>query len=296
MQIDCAAITTQQRQYWLQSVIAPRPVALVSTIDGRGNTNLAPFSFFNLFSADPPVVIFSPCRSLRTGEQKDTLLNLLEVPEAVINIVDESMVQQVNLCSSNYARGISEFVKAGFTEEPARHVKPPMVRESKVKLECAVMEIKSLGKNGGAGNLVICEVLHIHIHGGVLDAGGRLDPRRLRPVARLGADWYTSVAEENLFTVEKPSTAGIGMDVLPKHIRQSKVLTGNHLARLATVAVLPQLPERCTDERLGALHAYFKGRDKLEKIERYAMELIEEGRVEEAWQALLSAHAHNLVG
>ena len=199
-------LKTAEKQYYLQHVIAPRPICFASTIDKEGNVNLSPFSFFNLFSSNPPVVIFSPARRVRDNTTKHTLQNVLEVPEVVINIVTYDMVQQVSLASCEFPKGVNEFSKAGFTAIPATLVKPPMVKESKVKLECKVLEVKPLGTEGGAGNLVICEVLRMHIDDSLLDdpsttAQGlpKLDQRKINHVARLGGDWYCQVNEQNLF-------------------------------------------------------------------------------------------------
>ncbi len=204
-------------QNYLQHAIAPRPICFASTIDKAGNVNLSPFSFFNLFSSNPPVVIFSPSRRVRDNTTKHTLQNVFEVPEAIINIVDYAMVQQTSLASCEYAKGVNEFEKAGFTMEAASIVKPPMVKESKIKMECKVLEVKPLGTEGGAGNLVICEVLIMHIDESILDENKKIDQTKMQHVARLGGDWYCKVDEHNLFKVEKPNTQlGIGVDALPR--------------------------------------------------------------------------------
>ena len=218
--LDLQNLSTIEKQYYLQHCIAPRPICFASTIDKDGKVNLSPFSFFNLFSTNPPIVIFSPSRRVRDNTTKHTLQNVLEVPEVVINIVDYDMVQQISLSSCEYPKGVNEFIKAGFTEQPASLVKPPMVKESKVKMECQVREVKSLGAEGGAGNLVICEVIRIHIDDSFLDADKKMDQRKLHHIARLGGDWYCVVNEQNLFQVEKPNTQlGIGIDALPLSVR-----------------------------------------------------------------------------
>ena len=215
-------------QNYLQHAIAPRPICFASTIDKVGNVNLSPFSFFNLFSSNPPIVIFSPARRVRDNTTKHSLQNVYEVPEVVINIVDHDMVQQTSLASCEFPKETNEFIKAGFTEEKATLVSPPMVKESKIKLECRVLEVKSLGTEGGAGNLVICEVLCMHIDESILDENKKIDQTKIHHVARLGGDWYCKVDETNLFKVEKPNTAlGIGVDSLPLGIRNSTILTGN---------------------------------------------------------------------
>src|SRR4026209_412 len=237
---DLKDLKTAEKQYYLQHVIAPRPVCFASTIDKNGKVNLSPFSFFNLFSSNPPVVIFSPARRVRDNTTKHTLQNVLEVPEVVINIVTYDMVQQVSLASCEFPKGVNEFIKAGFTEEPATLVKPPMVKESKVKMECKVIEVKPLGTEKGAGNLVICEVLKLHIDDSLLDGNKKMDQQKIHHVARLGGDWYCKVDETNLFHVQKPNTQlGIGVDALPVSIRNSQILTGSDLARLANVNEMP---------------------------------------------------------
>jgi flavin reductase (DIM6/NTAB) family NADH-FMN oxidoreductase RutF len=291
MIIDLQNIPTAQRQQYLQTAIAPRPICLASTVDKEGNVNLSPFSFFNMFSTQPPVVIFSPSRRVRNNTTKHTLENVKEVPEVVIHIVDESIVQQVSLSSCEYPKSVNEFVKAGFTQEPATLVKPPMVKEAKVKMECRVMEIKSLGEEGGAGNLVICEVLRMHIDESILNEQNMIDQRKLHHVARLGANWYCRVKEDNLFEVEKPNVKlGIGFDNLPDHIKHSRVLTGNHLGLLANVHEIPEINPGYTNERLTHIYHYFTAspEDLENEIHRLAAGLLDEGKVEEAWQVLLS--------
>ena len=206
MILDLKDLSTAEKQYYLQHAIAPRPICFASTIDKEGNVNLSPFSFFNLFSSNPPIVIFSPSRRVRDNTTKHTLQNVLEVPEVVINIVTYDMVQQTSLASCEFPKGVSEFTKAGFTEQPATLIKPPMVKESKIKLECKVLEVKPLGTEGGAGNLVICEVLLMHIDAALLDEHKKIDQRKINHIARLGGDWYCVVNENNLFQVEKPNT------------------------------------------------------------------------------------------
>lgn len=287
MLINLSDITTVQRQQYLQHAIAPRPIAFASTIDAEGNVNLSPFSFFNLFSSDPAIVIFSPSRRVRDNTVKHSLLNVLEVPEVVINIVDEDMVQQTSLASCEYEKGVNEFLKAGFTQEPATLVKPPMVKESKIKLECKVIEVKPLGTNGGAGNLVICEVLCMHIDETILDGKGMIDQRKIHHVARLGSNWYARITPDNLFEVEKPNTKlGIGVDKLPSFIKEHKTLTGNHLGQLANVDILPTAEATCSDEKL-AQFAQCDKEEKTKQIAQYASELLNQGKVNEAWQALL---------
>lgn len=291
MTIDCSVLSVPDRQYFLQHLVAPRPVCFASTIDKEGNVNLSPFSFFNLFSSNPPIVVFSPSRRVRNNTNKHTLENVLEVPEVVINIVTYDMVQQTSLASCEYPKDVNEFIKAGFTAEPATLVKPPMVKESKAKLECRVLEVKSLGTEGGAGNLVICEVLRMHIDDSLLDENGRPDQLRIEHVARLGADWYCRVSPQNLFRVEKPNTQlGIGMDMLPASIRNSRILTGNHLGQLANVHALPEVNPSYDDAHLRQIVQYYSlNPEEMEKeVHLHAARLLDEGKVADAWQVLLS--------
>jgi flavin reductase (DIM6/NTAB) family NADH-FMN oxidoreductase RutF len=291
MTIDVATLSPMQRQNYLQHAVAPRPVAFASTIDKAGNVNLSPFSFFNLFSSNPPVVIFSPARRVRDNTTKHTLQNVLEVPEVVINIVDEAMVQQTSLSSCEYPKEVNEFVKAGFTEAKATMVKPPMVKESKIQLECKVLEVKPLGTEGGAGNLVICEVLVMHINDEILDANGMIDQAKMHHIARLGGDWYCRVTPDNLFKVAKPNTQlGIGIDALPAAIRNSNTLTGNHLGQLANVHEMPVIDPAFDDAHLKQIGQYFSGNpEEMEKeLHQYAKKLLDKGEVAAAWQVLLA--------
>ena len=295
MFIDLSQLAPAQKQQWLQHAIAPRPIALASTIDKTGHVNLSPFSFFNLFSSNPPIVIFSPARRVRNNTLKHTLENIMEVPEVVINIVDHDLVQQTSLSSCEYPKDVNEFEKAGFTIEKATLIQPPMVKESKIKLECKVIEIKALGTEGGAGNLVICEVLRMHIDPSVLnEEGNMIDQRKLHHVARLGGDWYCRVGMDNLFQVEKPNVnLGIGMDALPDNIRSSYILTGNHLGQLANVHEYPKIDPAFEDDRLKQIVQYYSvNPDEMDKeLHRYAGELLDQGRLADAWQVLLAGSA-----
>src|SRR6478609_58936 len=217
--IDPKSIPVPKLHGYLQGAIAPRPIAFVSSIDKEGKVNLSPFSFFNLFSTNPPILIFSPSRRVRDNSTKHTLQNVLEVPEVTINIVNYNMVQQASLASCEFPKGMNEFIKSGFAEIASKKVKPPRVAESPVSFECMVKEVKLLGTEGGAGNLVICEVLLMHIKEEVLDEQGRLDPFKLDAVARLGNDYYCRVQGESIFVVPKPNEKmGIGFDQLPEQI------------------------------------------------------------------------------
>lgn len=280
------------KQNWLQHAIAPRPIALASTIDAAGTINLSPFSFFNLFSSHPPVVVFSPARRVRDNTSKHTLENVLSVPEVVINICDYDMVQQMSLSSCEYPKGVNEFEKAGFTQVAATQVRPPMVKESKVKLECKVLEVKPLGDNGGAGNLVICEVLVMHVCDTILkEDGTMIDPYKLQHIARLGGDWYCKVNSSNLFAVEKPNTQlGIGVDSLPDSIRNSNILTGNNLGQLANVHDMPVIDPTYNDDHLKQIVQYYSVNPaEMEKeLHLYAQQLLQQHKVSAAWQVLLA--------
>jgi len=281
------------RQNFLQHAIAPRPVCFASTIDKAGNVNLSPFSFFNLFSSNPPIVIFSPARRVRDNTTKHTLENVLEIPEVVVNICDYNMVQQVSLASCEYPKGTDEFVKAGFNKEPSQLIKPPRVKESPVQLECKVIEVKPLGNEGGAGNLVIAEVLLMHINESVLnDDKTMIDQTKLQHIARMGGDWYCKVNSSNLFKVEKPNiNIGIGVDALPESIRKSNILTGNDLGQLGNVHEMPFVDPSYHDDRLKNIIQYYSlnPEDMDNELHRYAKELLEENKVKEAWQVLLAA-------
>lgn len=280
-----------EAQNFLQHAIAPRPICLASTINQEGQVNLSPFSFFNMFSSNPPIVIFSPARRVRNNTTKHTLQNVLEVPEVVVNIVDYAMVQQTSLSSCEYESGVDEFEKSGFTKLASEIVKPPRVKESPVQLECKVLEVKPLGTEGGAGNLVIAEVLTMHIKEDILNTEGKIDQLKLHHVARLGGNWYSKIDAANLFEVEKPNTLlGIGIDQLPESIRLSKYLTGNHLGQLANVHEIQSIDPSFEDEKLKNIFQYFSVNP--EEMERelhcYAAALLNEGKVNDAWQILLA--------
>ena len=226
--------------HYLLGAVGPRPIAFASTIDSEGNPNLAPFSFFNVFSANPPILIFSPARSGRTGETKNTHDNVKDVAEVVINVVSHEMVHQMSLTSSPYPKGVNEFTKAGFTPVASETVKPFRVKESPVQFECKVLEVKELGQNGGAGNLVICEVQRIHINEAVLNEEGMIDQTKIDLVARMGGNFYWRAHGDSLFEVDKPiTTIGVGVNSLPKNIRLTSLLTGNDLGQLGNLLELP---------------------------------------------------------
>lgn len=264
-------ISAVQLQQIMQTAVAPRPIALASTVDSDGNPNLSPFSFFNMFSTVPPVLIFSPSRRVRDRTTKHTLENVQQVPEVVIGIVNYAIVQQTSLASTEYEEGVNEFVKAGLTMMDADMIKPKLIAECPVNFECKVLEVKSFGDEGGAGNLVICEVLKIHIREEFLDTNGNLDQKKLDLVARLGGNFYSRNNADNLFEVPKPLvTKGIGFDRLPDAVKYSKIFTGNDLGMLANVEQLP-----------GA------GFHSDETIHLEAQQYLFQNKIDEAWKVLV---------
>ncbi len=293
LHFDPKELSIPQVHQLLLGAVGPRPIAFASTIDLEGNHNLSPFSFFNVFSANPPILVFSPARSGRTGATKDTYENVKAVPEVVINIVNMDIVQQVSLSSSPYASDVDEFVKAGFTALDSDLIKPKRVGESPVQLECKVIEIKELGTDGGAGNLVICEVIKIHVAEEVINEKGQIDQHKINLVARMGGNWYCHANEASMFEVAKPlTTIGIGFDQLPVDVKSSVILTGNDLAILASVETIPD--ESAVNEyKLLELNEFFISLDdepvKLEiALHEHAKGLLSENKVEEAWLTLLA--------
>lgn len=285
MTIDPKELTIPRLHSYLQGAVVPRPIALASTVDAAGNVNLSPFSFFNVFSTNPPILVFSPSRRGRDNTTKHTYENVKVVPEVVIHIVTYAMVEQVSLASCEYPRGVNEFIKAGLTAVPSDRVKPPRVAESPVAFECKVNQVIELGSAGAAGNLVICEVLRMHIRESILDAEGRIDPFKLDAVARMGADYYLRAQGENIFTVPKPNEKlGIGVDQLPERIRKSAVLTGNDLGKLGNVERIPD-PDGVTASAPEVKQAREKGEEALHQLARRAMA---DGNLGKAWQILLS--------
>lgn len=285
-------VSVGQLHQTLLGAIAPRPIAFASTIDEQGNPNLSPFSFFNVFSANPPILIFSPARRGRDNTTKHTYENVKRVKECVINIVNYDIVQQMSLSSVEYPAGVNEFIKSGLTAIPSEHVKPFRVKESPVQIECKVNEVVELGPNGGAGNLVICEVLAIHISDSVLDESGKIDQRKIDLVARMGGDWYTR-ARDGMFEVPKPNEKiGIGVDMIPEDIRLSPILTGNDLGMLGNIQQLPD--ETSVNEykltELADIFIEHEGQaSELEKqLHLRAQKLLSEKNVVEAWMTLLS--------
>jgi flavin reductase (DIM6/NTAB) family NADH-FMN oxidoreductase RutF len=259
---------------YLLGAVTPRPIAFASTVDKQGNVNLSPFSFFNCFGANPPILIFSPARRGRDNTTKHSYENVREVPEVVINVVNYNMVQQTSLASTEYPKGVNEFLKAGFTETTSSIVRPPRVAEAPIAMECKVLQIIETGDQGAAGNLVICEIVMMHINENVLDAEGKIDPWKLDAVARLGGDYYCRVQGEMIFKVPKPlEKIGIGIDQLPERIRNSKILTGNDLGMLANIEKIPASQVQTNP-----------GEDLL--AHKKAHELLQQGLIDEAWKAL----------
>lgn len=291
--VDPKEISIPKLHGYLLGAIGPRPIAFASTVDENGNPNLSPFSFFNVFSANPPIAIFSPARRGRDNTTKHTYENVKAQPEVVINIVNYDMVQQMSLASTEYGEGINEFEKAGFTMTPSDIVKPFRVAESPVQLECRVNEVVELGKEGGAGNLVICEVLRFHVSEDVLDSDGKIDTTKMDLVGRMGGNWYVRASGQALFEVEKPlTTLGIGIDNIPEDIRNSDILSGNNLGQLGNVERLPEETEVNEYKliELSELHQEFEDLPIQLEIELHkrAKKLLENNKVLEAWKTLLT--------
>ena len=284
-------IKTSQLHAYLLGSVAPRPICFASTIDNEGNSNLSPFSFFNVFGSKPPILIFSPARRVRDNTIKHTLENVYETQEVVINIVNYNIVQQMNLSSCEYPKGVDEFTKAGFTPVKSDIVKPFRVKESPVQLECKVMRVIETGKEGGAANLIICEVVCMHINDEVLNENGQIDPNKIDLVARMGGDYYCRASGSAVFEVAKPNTAlGIGVDALPGHIRNSRVLTGNNLGMLGNSTAVPVVAELLHDTRFAEIlktHTHDAEARKT-ALHQYAKELLDSGNVDTAWQVLLA--------
>lgn len=286
--IDPKDVSSAKLQGYLQSAVGPRPIAFASTIDINGVPNLSPFSFFNIFSATPPILIFSPARRVRDNTIKHTLINAEATREVVINVVNFDIVQQTSLSSSEYPDGVNEFVKAGFTALPSEMVKPYRVAQSPVQFECKVNEIISLGTQGGAGNLVICEVLKMHISESVLDENGNIDPFKIDLVSRMGGNWY-SRANQGLFEVAKPlTTLGIGVDQIPNFIKESTVFDGNDLGKLGNIEALPTTEEIDIFVKQNfAVKGVLSSDDQLKQYKK-AKEYLDQNEVDSAWKVLLA--------
>ncbi|NEW79472.1 MAG: flavin reductase family protein [Gelidibacter sp.] len=287
LSIDPNDISTIKLQEYLQSAIAPRPIAFASTLDALGNPNLSPFSFFNVFSANPPILIFSPARRVRGNTTKHTLENVKVTKEVVINVVNYEIVHQMSLASSEYPKGVNEFLKAGFTMLSSEKVKPFRVGESPIQFECKVKEIVELGADGGAGNLIICEVVKLHIKKEYLDNNGSINQYKLDLVARAGGSLY-SRAREGFFEIPKPLlTLGIGVDAIPSEIRNSSILTGNDLGMLAN---LEAIPSEADVDKFAKEHLEYVGINTLKK-HTFAKALLEKNEVLSAWKVLLMKRA-----
>ena len=286
-------ISTAKLHGYLLSAVSPRPIAFASTIDEDGNVNLSPFSFFNVFSANPPILIFSPARRVRDNTTKHTLENVLKTKEVVINIVNFKMVQQMSLSSTEYPDGVNEFVKAGFTQVPSDMVMPPRVGEAPVQFECKVNDVIALGAEGGAGNLIIAEVVKLHIKESVLDAEGKIDAVKIDTVARMGANWYNR-SKEGMFEVLKPiRTMGIGVDALPISIRNSAVLTGNDLGILGNSEKTPTEEEVREFIKLGIDKCPHIDLTNKENAQKQAKDMLQKGIVFDAFRLLLAIDLMN---
>lgn len=293
LKINPKELKTAQMHAYMLASIAPRPIAFASTMDREGNSNLAPFSFFNAFGSNPPLVVFSPARRVRDNTTKHTLENIIETKEVVINAVSYAMVQQVSLASCEYPKGVDEFAKAGFTAVASEIVKPFRVKESPVQMECKVLEVKETGKEGGAANLIICEILLMHISENILTGEGKIDPQKIDLVARMGGDLYCRASGPALFAVAKPNTRlGIGIDQIPDRIRLSKILTGNNLGQLGNAHVLPsekEISELKNSEQMNTILNSDMSKTEIENIiHLQAKKFLDEGNVEEAWKTLLA--------
>ena len=275
-EIEIDSLNSQELYSLLTSTITPRPIAFVSTKDSSGQDNLSPFSFFNVFSVTPPVIVFSPVNRISDNSKKDTLKNVINSKECVIALANTKIVQQVSLASGNYDSNIDEFKKAGFTKKKATLIDVNLINEAPVNFECKVTQIVELGSKGGAGNLVICEILKIHIDENVLDHDNKIDPLKLDIVSRLGLSWYGRTTENSIFKIAKPTSSfGIGFDNLPNEIIESKVFTGHDLALLASVDSIP------TKKNKDSLTL------KTEEKHILAKKILKQGKIKEAWEILI---------
>ncbi len=291
MRIIPGEISTAQFHAFLLGAVSPRPICFASTIDKDGNPNLSPFSFFNVFGSNPATLIFSPARRVRDNTTKNTLENIRATGEVVINAVSYEMVQQMSLSSCEYPAGTNEFLKAGFTQVKSEMVKPFRVGESPASLECRVKDIIETGTGGGAGNLIICELVCMHLSDLVLGDNGQIDPHKIDLVARMGGDYYCRASGPAVFTVPKPARElGIGIDALPEHIRKSKVLTGNHLGLLGNSTTIPVLEPLEEDDRLVQILREYEtdAASRQYALHQYAAELLNDENVTHAWAVLLA--------
>ena len=293
LSIDLIEMGIPKAHHYLLSAVGPRPICFASTLDKNGNPNLAPFSFFNVFSSNPPIAVFSPSRSGRTGKHKDTFNNIQEINEVVINLVDFKMVEQMSLASSPYEPKVNEFIKSGFTTIKSELIKPFRVKEAPIQMECKVIEVKKLGDNNGAGNLVICKILKMHISEDILDNNQMIDQEKIDLVARMGGDWYCRTDKRSMFKITKPITSkGIGFDQIPDEILNSKILSGNDLGKLGGIEILPDETE-VNDFKLVELSELFISlEDDANALEialhKKAQEFLAKNELEAAWKTLLS--------
>ena len=293
LSIDPKQLETKDVHQYLLGAIGPRPIAFASTMDSNGNPNLSPFSFFNVFSANPPIMVFSPARRVRNNTTKDTLANCAATKEVVINVVNYAIVEQMSLSSTEYPSTVNEFVKAGLTPMESKTVRPYRVKESPVQFECIVREITALGNEGGAGNLIICEVKMMHFNESILTDQQKIDQHKIDLVGRMGGDWYVRASGEAIFEVEKPTRKlGIGIDMIPPRIRNSFILSGNDLGKLGNVEHVPsdeQIEDIRKDPEVANILASSDDAYELrELLHQYAHELLKENEVQKAWSVLLT--------
>ena len=292
LEINPKDLSTKDLHGYLLSSVGPRPIALVSTIDNEGRPNLSPFSFFNVFSANPPIAIFSPSRRVRNNTTKHTLQNAASTKEVVINVVSYPIVEQTSLSSTEYKEGVNEFIKSGLTPVESIQVKPYRVKESPVQMECIVKDIISLGEEGGAGNLVVCEIVKMHVSENILNEHHQIDPNKIDLVGRMGGNWYCRASNTSLFEVQKPnSKIGIGYDQLPQHIRNSDILSGNDLAKLANVESLPSMEDvekfKENKDLVNILKSSVDEEQTRENLHYHCKKLLQENKVLDAWSTLL---------
>jgi flavin reductase (DIM6/NTAB) family NADH-FMN oxidoreductase RutF len=293
LSIDLSEIGAPKAHHYLLSAVGPRPICFASTMDEKGRPNLAPFSFFNVFSSNPPIAIFSPSRSGRTGKHKDTFNNVQKVKQVVINLVDYKMVEQMSLASSPYPPETDEFVKSGFTPLNSELIKPYRVKEAPVQMECEVIEIKELGQNGGAGNLVICNILKMHIAEELLNDDQMIDQEKINLVARMGGDWYCRADSNSMFEIKKPiSIKGIGFDQIPKEVLNSTILSGNELGKLGGIEALPDETDVNEFRLLELSELFLEFEENAKELEialhKKAKYFLGKNQLEEAWKTLLS--------
>ena len=292
LEINPKDLSTKDLHGYLLSSVGPRPIALVSTIDSDGRPNLSPFSFFNVFSANPPIAIFSPARRVRNNTTKHSLQNAALTKEVVINVVSYPIVEQTSLSSTEYKEGVNEFIKSGLTPLESIQVKPFRVKESPVQMECLVKDIISLGEKGGAGNLVVCEIVKMHISENILNEHHQIDPNKIDLVGRMGANWYCRASNASLFEVQKPnSKIGIGYDQLPQHITNSNILSGNDLAKLANIESLPSIEDvakfKENKDLVKILKSSADDEQTRENLHYHCKKLLKENNVLDAWSTLL---------